>query len=1690
MKFIQSIVFVYIILMLILVESLNAQQNLAQQAYAIIEQSCIRCHGENGAYTEALIIDYRALIDDGKVVAGDPNGSVFYQRLIETNVAKRMPQGQPALDPAAIETIRQWIATGAPDWDANPSPLPSFITTEVLLEKIDSHINSLSPSDKSFARYFTLTHLYNAGETTEALNAYRRALSKLINSLSWGREIVKPKPIDAEQTVYYIDLRHYEWDVRNEAWTQIEQVYPYQMTYDAPTQTDLKEKLTLLQQETNSEVPFVNVDWFIATASLPPLYNNILSLPETANELEESLGVSVTQNLQNAPGIRVWRAGFNDSGVSRHNRVVERHTSSHGAYWKSYDFAGSADSQNIFTHPLDFTHDGGEIIFNLPNGLQAYFLVDGVGNRLDVAPTDIVSNPAASDPAVYNGLSCIGCHTEGMKTFEDEVRAVVEQADNPPYNKERALELYVQKTEMDKLVEGDTQRYRAALEAAGGVFGGIEPIQRFHEVFQSPLSPALAAAAVGLETDIFLERVSNNVSLQNLLGALVVDGGTIKRDAWTSSFHDVVSEINSPDTVLPPIEHRPERIPGASVHIPDPNLRAALEEALSKAAGDEITVEDMESLTEFQAEGLGIKDIVGLEYAINLRVLQIRGNMISDISLVSSLSNLSLLRIADNNISDISAIAGLTNISSLEIYANEITDISPLTGLTNVAWLSMYGNPVTDLSPLANLKRMDAMRVSVEEPGDLSPLAELTNLRVLYYWGSGNPVPDLKPLIDLPELITIDIRGVSTVDLSSLAKVETLERFEFWGTGENLPDLTPLAEAINLKELWVINCGITDLTILQNFTSLERLNLDTNNISDVSPLAALTNLKWLKLTNNPITDFSPISDLSQTTNIIAGSVNIPDRNLRAAIAEALGKDDSGVKSITFEEMATLTTLEAQGKEIQDLTGLQYATDLHALELVDNLISDLSPLGELKKLTILKLFNNPVSDLSPLTEMTQLRELTLSDHSNFDLGIIDLSPLAGLTNLTSLAINNIKVADLRPLSGLVNLEGIRLSSNGLHDLSPLTGLINLRDIHTWGNPFSDVSFLTRLTKLEQVDICGTENISDLSPLAGKTKLKQLYLVSCGISNVSGLAALAGLVGLDLRENNISDVSSLAGLTSLKWLNLTYNEILDFSPLEELAKSTVISRAFNPGVPIAGPKIEGPWLWVTVPRENENGTTDFLSEASDGAVTEQYIATKGAKEGNSVGDNEWISSRISPGAGTHGNIGNMLISQNMEAQRQTGVIYGVVMIGSQQETNAIMFAGSSAPLKVWLNGELVHEANAWRLGKNYQDFFPITLKRGANVLLVSVHMRKFGELDAYIGFEEETEYTVIQPGAGFSFFATETNLLAGDTFTLNLNAENINNLAGWQADITFDPNALEAVEVSEGDFLKSDENNTFFNAGTIDNVIGKITNLYSARIAETGVSGTGTLLSVTFKAKAGGETQVTLENFEFTSIAGDIIPAVPPNITITVGEYPAWDVNQDGRVSIQDLVLVARDFGSGTPANLRTDVNRDGVINIQDLIIVAQHIGESTDSAAVPIVVLDTNELTPATVQAWIRQAKIEDDGSAAFRQGIENLQKLLATLLPDKTVLLANYPNPFNPETWIPYQLAKPADVTLTIYATNGAVVRRLTLGHQTAGIYLNRNHAIHWDGRNDVGEAVASGIYFYTLTAGDFTSTRRMLIRK
>ena len=549
-----------------------------------------------------------------------------------------------------------------------------------------------------------------------------------------------------------------------------------------------------------------------------------------------------------------------------------------------------------------------------------------------------------------------------------------------------------------------------------------------------------------------------------------------------------------------------------------------------------------------------------------------------------------------------------------------------------------------------------------------------------------------------------------------------------------------------------------------------------------------------------------------------------------------------------------------------------------------------------------------------------------------------------------------------------------------------------------------------------------------------------------------------------------MSPLARLTNLEWLGVYNNEISDLSPLDGLRKSTTLVWHGNPAFPTEAPKIEGPWLWVVLPNTRLESGTDLLSEATGGRVTESEIATHGATAEAPVGDDVWTSRKL-PVAGSH-NVEEMLGFRNDDA-----IVYSTVSLYSPREQETTMYVGSHNEFKVWLNGTLIYESLSYHASTDYTDFLPITLRQGKNVLLVAVRAR----YNAFFGFEPGTEYTL---GTGIGYAFSETPIHIGDTFTFDVRAESVSDLAGWQFDIAFDPTVLEAVGVSEGDFLQTDGGTTFFQGGRIDNAAGKITGLIAGRISEGGVSGSGSVLQVRFKAKSEGETELALQNFLFGSVTEESIPAAPLEIHITVEErLLTGDVNRDGVVNILDLIRVAQQLGRTVPAGSSVDINGDGVVNIFDLTLVAQGIGGAAAPAA--------QGINSAKIETWIAQARLADDGSIAFRQGIQNLQNLLASLIiPQETALLANYPNPFNPETWLPYQLAVPAEVTLTIYDMNGGAVRRLEVGHQAAGLYQSRGRTVYWDGRNGHGESVTSGLYFYTLKAGEFTATRKMLIRK
>ena len=379
-----------------------------------------------------------------------------------------------------------------------------------------------------------------------------------------------------------------------------------------------------------------------------------------------------------------------------------------------------------------------------------------------------------------------------------------------------------------------------------------------------------------------------------------------------------------------------------------------------------------------------------------------------------------------------------------------------------------------------------------------------------------------------------------------------------------------------------------------------------------------------------------------------------------------------------------------------------------------------------------------------------------------------------------------------------------------------------------------------------------------------------------------------------------------------------------------------------------------------------------------------------------------------------------------------------------------------------------------GTNVEDL--VTGLEAPNSIALSIPM------ETTISIKEEIPY--VDATVSLSPAPSESPRV-GEQLMLNLKITGGENITGYQATVEFDETALSYVSSANADFLPADP---YITQPIITE--NTVTVAATSLVGET--NGDGTLVILTFDVISEEVSTLTLTDVLFSDSEGMLTRPhlLPAELTITPKPaYPAWDVNEDGSVNILDLVLVGQNIGGSITAVPRADANGDGSINILDLVLVAGHFGETTNAAA-PDSVVKLDGVDPALVKKWLELAQLENDGSSAFRQGIANLERLLASLIPQETALLANYPNPFNPETWMPFQLAIAAEVSISIYAANGKMIRTLALGHQAAGIYHNRNRAAYWDGKNSVGESVASGVFFYTLKAGDFTATRKMLILK
>ena len=683
-------------------------------------------------------------------------------------------------------------------------------------------------------------------------------------------------------------------------------------------------------------------------------------------------------------------------------------------------------------------------------------------------------------------------------------------------------------------------------------------------------------------------------------------------------------------------------------------------------------------------------------------------------------------------------------------------------------------------------------------------------------------------------------------------------------------------------------------------------------------------------------------------------------------------------------------------------------------------------------------------------------------------------------------------------------------------------------------------------------------------------------------------------------------------------ITLNYWLPVAEAQDLAK-----------FPAAGPKIEGPWLWMIAPTSEPGGAQaaasgiDWLASASGGSVTEQQIATNGVTARSAVGGRDWTLGTLAPTGGN--NITDMVNAIGLaNGDIDHHVAYGFIILDSPQQQNTTMYVGSDDAVRVWLNGVVIHNNPIDRGADDYQESFPVTLKKGKNILLVTVYEER-GGWSGFFGFTDDAAYSLKVPlpvhigaaqrppmywvdagviyalvGEDVQKFAPdvnnalsiavdangnkiywteETGESVGTINSANLDGSGVTrvisipavpigiavdtaesklywtnsrgriqraNLDGSNVqNVVTDLLAPVDIAVADGNVYWSqlDGRVQFMNLkgqkvirdistepGFATLAIGggkvywteetgeSVGTINSANLDGTGSTELASILAVPLSVAVdtvgsklywmnsrgriqranldgsniqnvvdglGQPTKIVISNSIATPASP---PATTPKPTTPVSKY---DVNGDGTVDIMDVEVVFTALCSGNPPATpgELDVTDDGQLTIQDLVAVSQNI-ETSEAAAAPAFRMKLTGTQIARIQEQIDLLQAMNDRSLGVQRTLAYLHRLLTEARPEKTQLLANYPNPFNPETWIPYELATDTNVQITIYNTHGVVVRTLQLGHQAAGYYTSRDRAAYWDGRNVLGEPVASGIYFYQLRADNVSALRKMLILK
>jgi serine/threonine-protein kinase len=549
----------------VIVDDLSPEE-IGKLATALIKDRCEVCHNQvvaDGGFS--IVSDVSASLESGKyLVAGEPENSLTYTRLAP--LGNMPPNGNFTANEAKI--IAAWITSGL----ATARTVVVPLTNDDMVKNIRSDLEkNIAAIDRPNIRYFSLQTMNNAGATKEELNVYRQALAKTLNSVSSAPVVYKLKAIDTQELIYRVNLTS-DLGIAVPAFNRMV-ADTYVFTQDFQDSRRDRQKIlaadhAFAKTETKTNIYVVRSDWFIATALLPANYALLLNLPKTILELETSLGINFQDNIKNK---KIMRSGFKDSGVSINNRMIERHATNTGRYyWISYDFAGEASTQNILTRPLSindlkestaqdafrFTHDGGEVLFQLPNGFMGYYLLVAAGTAVEKGPLTIVKNKKGPEEflqAIVNGISCLSCHAKGFLEKKDEVAGIVAaSADFSNEVKAFVKEVYPPEAQFKATMEKDTKTYIDAQIAAGIDVVRDEPVTPAFINYNAKMTKSKVLAELSITSGKLDELLASEPFQSSWVG-LLVEGGTLKREEFNKLFGVAINTAGTSVTFTNPI---------------------------------------------------------------------------------------------------------------------------------------------------------------------------------------------------------------------------------------------------------------------------------------------------------------------------------------------------------------------------------------------------------------------------------------------------------------------------------------------------------------------------------------------------------------------------------------------------------------------------------------------------------------------------------------------------------------------------------------------------------------------------------------------------------------------------------------------------------------------------------------------------------------------------------------------------------------------------------------------------------------------------------------------------------------------------------------------------------------------------------------------------------------------------------